>query len=379
MPHRYANFTHMLNQIQSGVERELRRFASDFRRPPMSAIPRPFADTIAQYIGRQGKRLRSMLFVLGYRGYSARPVRNLYKSAASLELLHDFILVHDDLIDRASLRRGGAAMHTALDALLNGQRGLRFKGQDLALIVGDMLYALAIHSFLSIKASPLRKQQALELLTKTALYTGCGELDELLHTLRPLADVTPETIYRIYDWKTGHYTFSSPLAMGAILGGARPADVRAFVKIGTELGRAFQIRDDLLDLYGQDNRFGKPALIDLREGKKTLPVWYAYHHCTADERALLERVLECPGAREEELLMVAGIIHRSGAARYATEEMARLVRDAVRKIRKTRMQAKYRDFLIDYAGRLIQPPDVAVAPGPAHADVAETAAVSVAL
>ena len=347
----------MLNQIKVGVDRELRRMAEDFNRPPLSAIPGAFSRVISQYVGRQGKRLRSTLFVIGYRGYAARSVRNLYKSAAALELLHDFILVHDDLIDRASLRRGGAAMHTAMDALLNGRRGLRFKGQDLALIVGDMLYAMAIHNFLSIQVSPVRRQAALEVLTKTALFTGCGELDELLHTLRPLAEVTPETIYRIYDWKTGHYTFASPLVMGAIAGGAGKADIKAFSAIGTELGRAFQIRDDLIDLYGRGNRYGKPALIDLREGKKTLLVWYAYHHCTEAERAKLLRVIELPGASDEQLAEVAVIIDRSGAARHATVEMERLLAGAVRKIQRTRMQARYRD-LIGYASQLLQAPDV---------------------
>ncbi|MCE9615747.1 MAG: polyprenyl synthetase family protein [Lentisphaerae bacterium] len=346
----------MLKQIKGRIEREIGRFAAQFQQPPLSAIPRPFSELIEQFLRRDGKRLRSLLFVLGYRGFSAREPRNLYRSAAALELLHDFILIHDDLIDHASLRRGGASMHESLDLLLNGQRGLRFRGQDLALIVGDMLYAMAINGFLSIAESPVRKQRALELLTQTALYTGCGELDELLYTLRPLADVDPRGIYRVYDWKTGHYTFSSPLSMGATLGGAATSDVKALAAIGTSLGRAFQIRDDLLDLYGAGNRFGKPVLIDLREGKKTLPVWHAYRVCKPSERKVLERVLENPGADEASIQKAADIIDRSGALDFSSGEMARLLEDATRKLRRTHMRPPYRDELIEYARHLLQPP-----------------------
>ena len=346
----------MLSQVKSNVERELRNFAEDFGRPPLSALPRRFSNTFGQFVQRDGKRLRSVLFVTGYRGYSTRKVRYLYKSAASLELLHDFILIHDDLIDHASLRRGRPSMHEVLDSLLDGQNGLRFKGADLALIAGDMMYAMAIKAFLSITETPERKQRALEVLTQTAVFTGCGELDELLHSLKPLKDVKPRDIYRIYDWKTGHYTFASPLSMGAILGGASRKDVRELLNIGIDLGRAFQIRDDLLDLYGDGNRYGKPALIDLREGKKTLPVWYAYNNCKPGERNLMRKVLEKPGASEREIHAVAKVIDHSGAAEHAESEMRRLVKGSAARIRKTKMRARHRDFLIEYTSDLLQPP-----------------------
>jgi geranylgeranyl diphosphate synthase type I len=351
----------MLTEIKRAVEREMRRYAAQFRHAPLSSIPRPFSTVIEQFIGRKGKRLRSVLFVAGYRGYSARRVRNLYRSAAALELLHDFILIHDDLIDHASLRRGGASMHASLDALLNGHRGLRFKGPELALIVGDMLYAMAIQGFLSVSEAPARKQRALEMLTRTALYTGCGELDELLHTLKPLADVRTADVYRIYDWKTGHYTFSSPLAMGAILGGARQVDIDGLTAVGTDLGRAFQLRDDLLDLFGDGDVYGKPAFLDLCEGKKTLAVLHAYRASAPAERSILEQVLERPGASPAEIRQAADIIRGSGAPEHVLREMRRLVRSALRKLDRTRMRTSARRFVAEYAESLLQPPAEAAA------------------
>lgn len=268
-------------------------------------------------------------------------------------------------------------MHTALDELLRGQPGLRFRGQDLALIVGDMLYAMAIQGFLAIETTPLRKQRALEMLTRTALFTGCGELDELLHTLRALDEVTPDSIYRIYDWKTGHYTFSSPLAMGAVLGGADARDVALLESIGTALGRAFQIKDDLMDLYGDGDRYGKPALLDVREGKKTLPVWFAYHACVPADRALLERVLGRPGASDAEIRAVARVIDETGAGDYAAAEMARLQGEAMALLARTKMAPRCRAVLATYAADLLRPPARRVAaaapvtPSPRRANAAK--------
>jgi geranylgeranyl diphosphate synthase type I len=346
----------MLSRIKSGVERELCKIGDEFKRPPLNAIPEQFGSAIDQFVRRKGKRLRSVLFVVGYRGYTAKKVKNLYKSAASLELLHDFILIHDDLIDHASLRRGSPSMHASLDTLLDGKNGLRFKGNDLALIVGDMMYAMAIQAFLAISENPVRKQRALSILTETALFTGCGELDELLHTLKPLADVGPKDIYRIYDWKTGHYSFTSPLAMGATLAGVSSKDLKTFMQVGTDLGRAFQIRDDLLDLYGDGDRFGKPGLLDLQEGKKTLPVWYAYEHSSSRDQARMRKVLERPGATKTQIKDIAKLIDASGAADFAEQEMKRFVTASVKRLRKTGMRENYREFLIEFVSDMLQPP-----------------------
>ena len=299
----------MLAQIKREIEREVGNYAEAFRHPPLSKLPENYARIIESFVRRQGKRIRSVLFVVAYRAYSTRRVRYLYKSAASLELLHDFILIHDDLIDHASTRRGEASMHASFEAHLNGKEsGRRFKGSDLALIVGDMLYAMALQGFMSISEAPERKQKALGQLTETAVYTGCGELDELLQTLRPLSHVEPEDIYRIYDWKTGHYTFSAPLAMGATLAGASDSEVKKLSKIGRELGRAFQIKDDLLDLFGNGDRFGKPGLIDIKEGKKTINVWYAWNHSSASDRRELESILAKTSPRHADVERAAELI-----------------------------------------------------------------------
>ena len=347
----------MHRQMKVRIDRELDRFADELQQPPISGLPPEFTAPIDAFIRRKGKRIRSVLFAATYRGYTDRRARNLYRTAASLELLHDFILIHDDLIDHAATRRGEASMHKALEGLFSGFNSRRFKGSDMALVVGDMLYAMALHGFLAINESPTRKQRAFNLLTKTAIYTGCGELDELLHTLKPISEISTDEIYRIYDWKTGYYTFSAPMAMGATLAGASRKEVNSLLKAGEHLGRAFQIRDDLLDLYGDGVKFGKPSLADLKEGKKTLPVFYAYRNTRGAARKQLVATLENPKATLKDLRATAGIIIESGAGEDATVEMKRLVDEALTMLQATRLKAPVRDFLCSYMSDMLQPPD----------------------
>ena len=348
----------MHRQMKARIDRELDRFADELQQPPISGLPKEFTAPIDAFIRRKGKRIRSVLFASAYRGYTDRRVRNLYRSAASLELLHDFILIHDDLIDHAATRRGEASMHKSLEGLFNGFSTCRFKGADMALVVGDMLYAMALHGFLAIGESPIRKQRAFDLLTKTAIYTGCGELDELLHTLKPFSKMTTEDIYRIYDWKTGYYTFSAPLAMGAILAGASRNEVNKLLKAGEHLGRAFQIRDDLLDLYGDGIKYGKPSLSDLKEGKKTLPVFYAYRNTRGAARKQLVATLENSKARAKDIRATADIIIKSGAGDDSRVEMQRLVDEALTLIASTRQKASVRAFLRSYLTQMMQAPDL---------------------
>ena len=113
------------------------------------------------------------MFVVGYLGFAKKPARNLYASALAIELLHDFMLVHDDIIDKSDTRRGKPSLHQVLNHYLKDPpEAIKFNGQDLAIVLGDIVYALAIHAFLSIKENPQRKDQALRKLIEATVYTA---------------------------------------------------------------------------------------------------------------------------------------------------------------------------------------------------------------
>ena len=295
-----------------------------------------------------------MLFLISYRGYAMHPAPNLYRSAVALEFLHDFILVHDDIVDHARTRREGPAMHARFEQELADHPRARFSGSDLALIVGDMLYAVGLNLFLSVEEAPERKARALECLTKAAVYTACGELKELLDALEPPEQATPSGIARTCQWKTAYYSFVCPLVTGATLAGAPESDVNRLTKGALALGVAFQIRDDVLDLMdghstaGTDQEFS-----DLREGKVTLPLWYALRHSPRRDANRLAAVLNGGEESARELRAARDIILQSGGVEYARREIVRYAGEAKDRLEGLTMAETPRQMLWAYGRQLL--------------------------
>lgn len=343
----------MVKEIEKQVDRALCQFAARFRDVPFANLPAPYRRVIGGYLRRRGKRIRPVLFVLGYLGFAAKPAVNLYTSAVALELLHDFILIHDDIIDHDAQRRGAPAMHVMLSRELKKAGVRRFSGADLAMVAGDAIYALAIDAFLAVREHPARKQRALEQLTRAAWFTGCGELEELLYTLTPLARMSRNAIDRIYDRKTAHYSFAMPLAMGATLAGAPAHTVDRLFQFGICLGRAFQIKDDVLDFGAAPTYNAKLPFADIREGKRTLPLWFAYRQCSAGERRFLDRVYRRTDNLPSDIRKAGALIVRSGALVSACRGIARLSGKADRCLQGLPLRRKFRENLRTFKDRVL--------------------------
>ena len=151
-----------LTIITERIDREMTAFAEEFNRPPLSAIPSPYREALLSYVLRKAKRMRPALFIFGYSGYSSSDPRHLYRSAIALEFLHEFVLIHDDIIDHSLLRRGAPALHTRFAQELARTPGARVSAEDLAMVAGDVMYAVGINAFLAVDAPPDRKLRALE-------------------------------------------------------------------------------------------------------------------------------------------------------------------------------------------------------------------------
>jgi geranylgeranyl diphosphate synthase type I len=344
--------------IAERVERERAAVLAAFSQPPLSAIPAPYLRAIVSYLARRGKRLRPVLFLIGYEGYTASPAPNCCRSAVALEFLHDFILIHDDIVDRSRTRRGGPAMHVRLDEELARHPAARFEGRDAAMIIGDMLYAIGLNLFLSVRERPARKARAMDSLTQAAVFTACGELKELLDTLAPAAQATAAGLAQTAEWKTAHYSFVCPLVTGATLAGADNAELEALRQCALALGLAFQIRDDIVDITAGDT-----ALDDLREGRLTLPLWYALRHSAGRDRALLNALLEDGRAHTSRALARAQeIILRSGGCAFAADEMKRQAARGRRLLNALHMARPWRRLLAEYTAELTALPVRSVRP-----------------
>jgi len=344
----------MFLKIKNRVERELSLYIRSIDRTySLSKLSPLLLNSIKEFISRGGKRIRPILFCIGYLGFSKKAAPGLYRSALSLELLHDFMLVHDDIIDKSDTRRGRPSMHALLNRHFKNKKKLKFNGQDLTIVIGDVMYALALDAFLAVKEKPERKDLALKKLIRAALYTGSGEFIELLLGEKPIEKITKNDIYKIYDYKTADYTFASPLTMGALLAGAKVGQIRKLFDYGMRLGRAFQIKDDIIGTFGEKAETGKSNITDISEAKRTLLIWYAYNHCDGKCKAVIKRVFSGRCAGNKELLKIRKIISESGSLNYAKKEIEKLFNEASRSIKSLKMRKDIYNALTSFTKEIL--------------------------
>ena len=343
----------MFLEIKNRLESELKDYIPTINNAyALNKLSPLLFNKIKEFISREGKRVRPILFCIGYLGFAKKEVKGLYRSALSLELLHDFMLIHDDIIDKSDTRRGKPSMHSLFNAYL-GKKKVKFNGEDLSIIVGDVIYAMALDAFLAVKEEPYRKELALKKLISAALFTGSGEFIELLLGIKPIEKTSQEDIYKIYDYKTANYTFASPLSMGAILAGAKNNEINKLIDYGMNLGRAFQIKDDIIGTFQDASQTGKSSLTDISEAKKTILVWYAYKNTADKGRAKIRSIFSGKNSGRKELTEMRNLISESGALDYAKGEINRLLDKSEKIIQTSKINNKYRETLKDFSRKIL--------------------------
>jgi octaprenyl-diphosphate synthase len=257
-------------------------------------------DQIAHYIiGAGGKRIRPRLVVLFARALGFhRPERHV--AAAIVEFIHTATLLHDDVVDESSLRRG----RETANALF---------GNAASVLVGDFLYSRAFQMMVSID-----RMRVLDVLADATNVIAEGEVLQLMNMHDP--DISVDDYLRVIRYKTAKL-FEASARLGAVLAQAPTEVEEACATYGRALGTAFQLVDDLLDYEGDTQALGKNVGDDLREGKPTLPLLVAMERGSADERALIRHAIE--QGEVARLGEIIDIVRRTGALQ-ATREAARI-------------------------------------------------------
>ena len=281
----------------------------------------------ARHYAEGGKRIRPAFCYWGYvavAGTQSDPPVAVMDIAASLDLLHLSALVHDDLIDASDTRRGAPAAHRYFQAF-HGEQGwpgdsTRF-GQSAAILLGDLLFAWSIAMAEQSGISGKRKNRARHYLDAMRVEVLAGQFLELIHQDRP----SPvEDLFRdaglVMDLKSAKYTVTRPVQIGAALAMAGDDVQHHLGLFGTHVGNAFQMRDDLLGLFGDPEVTGKPAGDDLREGKKTVVISYALASAAPSQVDTLLAMLGNPCLSEADIDHARQILTDCGAV--ATTERA---------------------------------------------------------
>lgn len=291
----YADFLNkVVNEVNTRLREFFRELASEALRESRRVIE--LADVGADYTLRGGKRLRAVLVATGC--WCACGNRELVNKvidlAAAIELLQSYLLVHDDIMDRDELRRGGPTAHVTFTkkCLEHGWRDCSHYGVSQAITLGDLLEASAVGL---ITRSPLPSH-----IVKTLVQTyssglrkvAYGQFLDVMLSQLSLAEISEEDVLLVYKLKTSSYTIELPLHLGAIACGGDSELLSTLSLYAIPAGIAFQVRDDIIGLYGSPEVTGKPAGSDVKGKKKTLLVIKAYQLGGVEERKFLEEVYD---------------------------------------------------------------------------------------
>ena len=344
----------MLEKIKNLINFQLNQYFDDLdTKYSLNKLSPLLFNHIKDFTLRDGKRIRPILFITGYTGFSKKIPPNLYKTAVSIELIHDFMLVHDDIIDKSDKRRGKPTMHKMFEKYLKEYKNIKFNGKDLSIISGDIMLTMAVEAFMAVKEDSKRKERALMMLMETATFTGYGQFNEVFAGIKDIEQITRKDIFKIYDLKTAYYTFSGPLAIGATLAGAPSKEVSLLYNLGVSLGRAFQIKDDILGLLGEKRMIGKSIMTDLQESKRTLVLWHLYRHSNKENKIFIRDILNKRKVTKNDFNLVREMIKKSDSLNYTKKQINKLVKNAQTKIRLSRIKSRQKTLIINLAEEII--------------------------
>lgn len=260
-----------------------------------------------------GKRLRPYMLFLSHGATGGDPAQDIMPSAAALELLHCSLLIHDDIIDHDIVRHGKPNVvghYREIYGDTDGEAKRDHLADSAAILGGDLLLAAAHRLIAESDLEIDKKLEALRLLGDAVFNVAGGELLDAESVVKRMQDVDSLTIAR---YKTAHYSFVTPLVMGASIAGASAVVRAGLTHYGEALGIAFQLADDLLGLFGDEEETGKPATSDLREGRRTYLLQQAYKMATAAEIAELDAIVGDEQVTDEQLERARAIVRECGA------------------------------------------------------------------
>jgi geranylgeranyl diphosphate synthase type I len=315
-----AGFATLLEGFRAKLEARLEEWLDAKRAEAAgSTVPSDLEliDGVAELMTHGGKRLRPALVYYSYRALGGESDSAVLPLALATEFLHTYLLIHDDIMDHAETRRSRPAAHVRFREIHreNGWRGDPADfGEAVAILLGDLAHTWAVELFSGVEVEGLR---ALELTRSFSAMcqevVGGQYLELLVAARRESEEPGEEELLSVLRRKSGCYTAERPIQLGGILAGAAPGPLAALTRFGSALGEAFQLQDDLLGMFGDPEKVGKPVGADLTEGKFTFLIFHALKAASPEERQVLSAALGRPDLPLAEVERVRSILKGTGA------------------------------------------------------------------
>ncbi len=350
----------VLGQVRDRVDRALQAFLSQQHDVLLAAGREllPGAESISGLLAG-GKRLRPAFCYWGWRGAGGPDCPEIITAAAALELLHAGALIHDDLMDASDTRRGQPSLHRQFEARHTSSHwhgSPAAFGMGAAILLGDLLLCWTDEMFHASGLPGEALRSGRPVLDRMRTEVFAGQYLDLLGQVT--GDETLEGALRVVEFKTTKYTIERPLHLGAALAGGcadRAAPDRdaslaaAYTAYGLPLGLAFQLRDDILGVFGDPAQTGKPAGDDVREGKRTVLLAIARERATAGQAEVIDRYLGDPMLDEAGTAEVRGAITATGAVAECERMIGGHVSEAVAALDGAPITGEAREALAELA------------------------------
>jgi geranylgeranyl diphosphate synthase type I len=301
-----------------------------------------------QHFVKTGKMLRGGLVMLGYQMCGRRISRTVLRAAAAVEFIQAALLIHDDIIDRDSLRRGTPSVHFQY-ARQGRRRGVaepEHYGEGMGICAGDIGFFLAFELFSGLKVESELRNPMAEMWSRELCYVGLAQMQDL-HLGSSETRTSAQDILDLYLYKTARYSFSTPLITGWVLGGGSPAMRPGLEMFGEHMGLLFQLRDDELGLFGSPSQLGKPVGSDIRENKKTLYRWHLFRKACPEDRKRLSRIFGNPDVDREMVVEVRAMLDRYGIRDEVQDNVIQLRHPAEKAIAGLNIRERHRHILTE--------------------------------
>lgn len=336
-------FTSLIERVRHDVDARLAGFldarVADSARhgEDVEAMARSVRDLTL----RGGKRLRAALVLVGYLAHNDKlPEEPALDASVAFELLQTYLLVHDDWMDGDELRRGGPSV----PAMLRRHHGSQHLGDAAAILAGDYAAALSLDVLSRLEAPPDRLVRALSLFAEIQQHVICGQQIDIAGRVTE--------VEAFYGLKTGSYTVRGPLLLGAILAGAPRNVMMGLEEYAGPMGIAFQMQDDLLGVFGDSAKTGKPVGEDLRKAKSTVVLHKARTVLQGADRKLFDAVVGNPRATPDDLAKLTSVLDERGVRASVIRRIGELIRQSLDALANVPTSASSRAWLLGAASMI---------------------------
>jgi geranylgeranyl diphosphate synthase type I len=347
------DFRQQLATLKTGIEAVMGVYIEGKKKSvsPNDIFLTSALEDVEQVILGGGKRLRGALLYHGYKAAGGTDEQAAMQAAAGMEFIHSYLLIHDDIMDKDSLRHGVETLHTRYENFATRhfpQKDAPHFGNAIAITLGDMVCAWGNDCIFSLDLERTQVQKAIQKVQSVVHRTGIGQIRDMYIEFAGTA--TEAEIIGMYEDKTAHYSLAGPLQIGLVLGGGNVELEKVFHAYAMPLGIAFQLQDDILGLYGDEAHLGKTIGSDISEGKFTLLIQKTQEALKPEDQKELKRILQLgEKLTPEDIAWVRNQVDATGTKVNMENRIQEYINTAVAALENAPLNSETKEFLVGLA------------------------------